>query len=150
MLHSFEEHDVYRNGMTGHQFLQTYADARRSVEIETLQQLIQGMSAVTNPIWMITLITKQDLWWDHRTAVRKYYESGEYGRIIRKLAQEIGERRFQHEFIPVSLTLSSLASQNGDVFAATTQGYDHSIHQRYLLSMFERVHAFLDKGRPIR
>lgn len=108
------------------------------------------MAAVTQPIWMVTLVTKQDLWWKERAKVQDYYVKGEYGMAIDELASAIGHRNFQHEFIPVSLTLSSLASRDGQVFAPTTAGYDMPLHQRYLLSMFERMDVLLNRGRRSR
>lgn len=105
------------------------------------------MSAVTKPIWMATLVTKQDLWWPQRGAVRSHYEAGAYSQAIRELASAIGERNFQHEFIPVSLTISSLCSQAGTVLVPTAAGYDLPIHLRYLRSMFERFNRFLAGGR---
>jgi len=131
MLQSYREHDVYKKGMTPASFVDAYTKARRDVELELLETLLDGMSAVNHPIWMVTLITKQDLWWEQRSKVRDHYMTGDYGRKIENLRNGIGDRNFQHEFIPVSLTLSSLSAQDGEVFAATTAGYDLPIHQRY-------------------
>ena len=121
--------------------------ARRDVELAALQTLIDGMTAVNRPIWMITLVTKQDLWFDQRLQVRDHYANGVYNKIIAKFSTAIGERNFQHEFLPVSLTLSSLATLDGKVFAPTCAGYDIPTHQRYLLSMFGKVGEMMEGGR---
>lgn len=117
------------------------------MEIELLQTVINGLSAVTMPIWMVTLVNKQDLWWHDQKAVRRHYEDGDYRDKVAELEKAIGTRSFQHELLPVSFAMTNLGSDDGDLFARTNAGYDLPTHLRYLQSMFARVHALLDGGR---
>ena len=114
LLQSYKEHDVYQAGMNAAAFAAAYTKARRDVDLEVLDNLLNGMSVVAHPIWMVTLITKQDLWWNDRKAVRSHYVDGDYGKRIQKLASAIGERNFQHEFVPVSLPATRPDSATGD------------------------------------
>jgi hypothetical protein len=48
------------------------------VEIEALREWNQLLSAGVLDPWLITVVTKADLWWEQHTAVKGYYESGPY------------------------------------------------------------------------
>ncbi len=146
-LPSYKEHDEYKEGMSPSDFAQAYSKSRRAVELDMLQTVIDGLSAVTTPIWMVTLINKQDLWWRDQKAVRKHYEEGEYATKVEQVEKSIGSKSFQHELVPVSFAMNNLGSADGDLFAQTSAGYDLPTHLRYLQSMFARVNALIAGGR---
>lgn len=66
---------VIENGKVDSGFLET----RRKAEIKALREwtsTLCGQGGVAG--WVITLITKADLWWSFRDEVIEYYESGAY------------------------------------------------------------------------
>jgi hypothetical protein len=143
-LASYKEHDVYGDGMTPSDFVKKYAEAMRTLELDLLQKLINGLSAAT-PQWMLTLVNKQDLWWHEKTAVRKHYD-GEYSAKVAVLEKRIGNANFKHEVVPVSFTMVNLNS-DGSALAKTNSGYDLPTYLRYIESMYSHVHALLGEGR---
>ena len=51
------------------------------------------------PLSMITVVAKQDLWYEHRDEVRAFYENGKYAETIGDLKGIKGAQNFQHEFV---------------------------------------------------
>jgi hypothetical protein len=146
-LSSYKEHEVYADGMSANDFAKAYTASRRTVELQLLQTVIEGLSAVTKPVWMVTLVNKQDLWWKDQRAVRKHYAEGEYNTKVSEIEKAIGNRSFQHELLPVSFAMTNMGSSDGSLFATTNAGYDLPTHLKYLQSMFSRVHALIGQGR---
>lgn len=146
-IESISEHDVFRSGMSTVHFLQAYTKIRREAELLMLKKLVDGMAALTHPIWMVTLVNKQDLWWPYRQAVREHYEKGEYGRIIDDVTRKIGERSFQHEFIPASLTLENLVTKGGTLIAGVSAGYDLHHHLAAAAFAVEKIEQLAAQGK---
>ncbi len=55
-----------------------YLEARRTTEIQGLNEWTPLLGGDRTAPWLLTVVTKADLWWDRHTDVLKYYESGEY------------------------------------------------------------------------
>jgi hypothetical protein len=89
---------------------------------------------------MITLVTKQDLWWGEQAEAKAFYTEGRYGEIIGEIEHERGALNFRHEYVPVALLRSNFAPGTGDVLKPTTGGYDDEIllaHQVHLLRLID-------------
>ena len=69
---------LFKTAKTKAKFFSAYLQACRKQEIQLLCELQPHLQAETKKLWMMTLVTKQDLWWPKRTAVRKHFCSGEY------------------------------------------------------------------------
>lgn len=147
-IQSYREHDLYTKDMTTKEFLGVYTEKRRQIEIEVLEKLINALLGASRPLWMITLVNKQDLWWSEKERVRAHYEHGEYNKHILRLRHSIGETHFQHEYIPASLALDNFISPSGELLAPTTAGYDLSLHLRYLQTLFSKAHELISQGAP--
>ena len=148
MLESYKDHDLYTSGMTVEDFISIYVSKRRELELELLNKLIDGVSNVEKPVWMATLLTKQDLWYSDKLNVEMHYEKGEYNEAIDRLRQKVGVNNFQHEYIPTSLTLKNFVTKKGEVLAGTTGGYDMAKHLTYLSSMYENLEKLIQNGAP--
>jgi hypothetical protein len=57
---------------------EAFLKQHRLIEIEQLREWNQLLSAGLKKPWLITLVSKADLWWDDRHAVKEHYETGEY------------------------------------------------------------------------
>lgn len=139
-IQSVQEHDIWKTGMSYEDFVQDYTGFRRQREVDTLETLLQGLPSVEKPLWMLTIVNKQDLWWTSREAVKQHYTTGEYAKKISDFSAKIGARQFQHEFLPVSLTLGNFCSGEGSVLSPTCPGYDHNLHLRYMSQLFRRIY----------
>jgi hypothetical protein len=139
-LTSYKEHKVFKKGMPLSTFRLAYLEHRRLEELKMLDKLVAGLSSASKPLWMVTLVNKQDLWWDEASKVRSYYLDGDYGETVRNLSNAIGNRSFQHEFIPASLTIGNLSSPAGELISKVCEGYDIPTHMKYLNSFFYEVY----------
>lgn len=138
----FEETKYYQPGMTKEQFVNVYLQARRDTEIKVIDELAPRLMDAKHKIWMITLVTKQDLWWKQRADVEKHYREGEYEKYIHSITQKRGERFFAHEYLSASLVMSNLVSGTGDLLAPTTEGYDQNIQLAHQLKLIEMIRSF--------
>lgn len=80
------ETDVFdANGHVRQQFL----EKGRSEEIAALDEWTTVLGDRTVARWLVTVVTKADLWWEDRNVVMKHYESGEYFKALGR-AQSLG------------------------------------------------------------
>lgn len=91
---------------------------------------------------MITLVTKQDLWWNERNKVKDHYMNGEYNSTIEKVMGRRGRNNFAHEYVSASLVLSNFSTSSGELLAPNTAGYDQNIQLENLLNLFKTVDRF--------
>jgi len=138
-IHSYREHDLFQDGMDQDQFFAKYAEERRKLEVSLLERLVAGISTAGTRLWVLTIVNKQDLWWQNRTEVKDHYCSGEYGKILKALESKLGVQNFQHEYLPVSLAIGNLATQSGEILAENAKGYGQAHHLRSLDLLFRRV-----------
>jgi hypothetical protein len=148
-LQSFRDHDIYQDGMIVKDFLIAYTEKRRQIEIDLLKKIVDGLAAIKQPLWFLTIVNKQDLWWDRRIAVKKHYDNGEYSNIIDTLTKSLGSRNFQHEFIPMSFTIGNWLTNTGELISPTIGGYDQALHLQHMQMMFDKLSEFIEQGRPI-
>lgn len=91
---------------------------------------------------MITLVLKQDLWWDKKEEVEKHYTQGDYNKIIQEIAQP-KQRDFQHEYLSASLVHLNLRHQN-KTFVKTNKGYDKMFQQIHLNELLKHLNRFIN------
>ncbi|MCG3148536.1 MAG: hypothetical protein PCFJNLEI_01980 [Verrucomicrobiae bacterium] len=139
-LESIHDYDVYKEGMSTPDFVRAYLEHRRKREVALLRELVVGLSGIRKPLWMMTVVNKQDLWWSNRDSVRKYYIEGEYSHLLDELTAKVGARNFQHEYLPASLTLGNFRTPAGEILAETCAGYDQLTHLRYYENLLNKVY----------
>lgn len=57
---------------------ESFLEQHRQIEIEALHEWIPILGGRDAADWLITVVTKADLWWDRRDEVMEYYRSGAY------------------------------------------------------------------------
>jgi hypothetical protein len=127
-FHSFENqlkaNRLFTAGMTSEDFMKNYLVDRREEEIKLVKELVAGLSIAKGPLWMLTVVLKQDLWWDDRAQVEKYYKEGQYEQHIHSLLTKLGAENFSHDYLSASPIICNFATQDGLVLAKNTAGYD--------------------------
>jgi hypothetical protein len=123
----------------------TYFEEMRQLELSITQDLADYFSKTVLPIKMITLVTKQDLWWNERDAVQEFYERGEYRRHIERLLTAKGTQHFVHEYGYVSLSLQNLKTADGQILSLTTAGYDDTIRFESLSQLTELINRLIER-----
>ena len=144
-LPSFPEHHLWKEGQSIEEFADRYMEARRETEISLLDELLAGISAVTTPVWMITLVNKQDLWWDRRNVVRQHYENGLYSERLDRFRARLGSQAFQHEFLPVSLAIANLTTGSGEILASSVAGYGVDQQRKALETMSSQIRKMIEQ-----
>ncbi len=138
---SYKQHDLFEEGMETADFMKVFLSARRNIELEMLDKIINSLKTSSlSSFFMITLISKQDLWWSDRNEVKKYYTTGKYNDRIEILREMIGSEKFHHEYVPISLTMANLFTEKGELLAQTASGYDQATHLQFLQNFFFNLH----------
>ena len=106
-------------------------------EQRLFEDLLTSVRQFQMPLSMITVVAKQDLWYEHRDEVRAFYEDGKYAETVADLRGIKGAQNFQHEFVYTSLTVQNLKDKSGQIIAANTAGYDLALHTESLNYLFE-------------
>lgn len=142
--HSLEEesyklHKDYENGKTAAEFFKKYAENRRADEEKSVASLVDSIAGTGRRLRMLTIVTKQDLWWNQRETVKKHYMEGAYNASIKDIAGRLGARNFQHEFLSVSLVSANLLTRANERLADVESGYDDPVriaHVKQLVDVF--------------
>lgn len=124
---SFKEHRLYRSTTSQEEFLAAYLADRREEELRVLRLLEPHIKACPEKLWIISVINKEDLWWDKRAEVIAHYAEGEYGDIIRSIQATLGAARARHEMIYLSLLIGSLTTGRQERLAANVAGFDSEL-----------------------
>lgn len=119
-----------------------YLAQSRQREMEILQGLVENLKVTTIPVKMLTLVTKQDLWWSESEQVKQHYESSVYAEQIAQIQAAKGEHHFIHEFAYASLHLHNLKTGDGKIIAQTTAGYDDELRVAGQQRAFEIIEGF--------
>ncbi len=128
---------------TVEEFLAAYTEWRRREEITILKELSDCVKLATAPMWLLTIITKQDLWWPQREDAEEHYRNGPYGRAIDKLVQAKDGASFRHELAFASLRISNFQTKEGELLCTNTAGYDEE-------RQFESVKALFNAFESLR
>jgi hypothetical protein len=123
----FKRHKLYRTNMTEQEFLRLYLEEQRFAELKALEELLPHLKTAPGKLRMLTLVTKQDLWWSDRSQVQKHYEIGRYGQLIDAVREHKGKAHFSHDYISASLNLLNFKTSDNVVLTQTVGGYDNGL-----------------------
>jgi len=138
---SYRHHRLYTGDDT--EFLRAYLNESREEEIRVLRRLSPHIKANDRKYWLVTLVTKQDLWWPDNQEVERHYREGPYRDEVREIAEYKGRHNFRHELILGSLVIRNFVTEVGEKLAETVAGYD----QQYRVSSVRRLWESLDALR---
>ncbi|MBU0692917.1 hypothetical protein KKH18_14030, partial [bacterium] len=133
---NYKAHSIFAEGMTKKKFVSDYTDKRRNTEIAHLGYICKAIKKAKNNIWMMTVVTKQDLWWREKDRVVNHYEQGEYNKVLEGTLLE-KERGFSHSFIYVSIIRENWKTHDGTVLMEVSPGYEdreHNLSRNHLLN----------------
>lgn len=118
----------------------TIRDLLKNARIEETQAIKELVDYTRNikSVKMITVITKQDLWWKDRAKVKGHYEktspkqitddtlaeNSTYQDHISRLRRAVGEKNMKHIVTSVSFGNINFKTKDGHLIQETTGGYD--------------------------
>ena len=109
-----------------------------------LHQIVPYLEVCQQRLWLLTLVAKQDLWWDDHPAVERHYRDGEYGEQIRKLTAPKDTRTFRHELVLASLVISNFGTDRQETLKRNTEGYDQRMQVESIRRLMETLAALKD------
>lgn len=134
---SLESIPTLANGVTP-ESLSKYLGERRQEEIASVKYLVDSLGYIDNEVDFVTLVTKQDLWWNDRDQVKKHYSKTSeqkpsretpakettYADQIKLLRDEVGNTKFSHTLLSSSLANVNMQTSDNKLVVPTTGGYD--------------------------
>jgi glycine/D-amino acid oxidase-like deaminating enzyme len=129
--YSYKDHGLYKGRLD--EFMVAFLNDCRKEELAVLNRLSPHFCANDRKFWVLTLVTKQDLWWDNRSTVESHYREGKYADAMEQIAKRIGAANFRHEAVFASLVISNFVTGNGELLAETVAGYDQNLQAESLL-----------------
>jgi hypothetical protein len=136
---SYKQHRLYTNSKE--EFLNKYLNEKRADELTVLRQLAPHVIASSQKLWMLSVVTKEDLWWLQKADVEHHYQEGEYGGELKKMLNQRGQRHFRHELTLASLAITNFDTGRRERLKATTEGYDQVLQVATIRRLFETVDA---------
>jgi GTPase SAR1 family protein len=138
----YQLHEFYQSGMALEEFVIKYVEEQKKREIEVLKKLIPPLAITkSQKIAMLTIVTKQDLWWPQRREIQSHYEQGEYAQLIHQVTQEKGKQNFIHEYASASLVIENFNSGAKELLVTNTAGYDQPLRLVNFKNMLHRIEA---------
>lgn len=114
------------DSMSPEQAADAFASRQRDRELATLREYTAHLGLAPRKLSLLTVVTKQDLWWDRREDVRRHYE-GEYAQVVDELRRRIGEQNLAYKLWSASLISKNLRDGEGQVIVPTARGYDEPL-----------------------
>lgn len=136
--------EIGKPGESIHATTQRYLDECRAREEEIVVQLVEHLRRHTKPFWMITLVTKQDLWWPQRKVVEDHYKRGPYAAAIEQLRAAHQAAGFTHEYFSMATQSQNFVDGSGHILEPTAQGYDDIVKYAHQNKFLEILRGFID------
>lgn len=140
---SYKNHAIYKPKMRVAKFVEQFTRARRKQECAIVKELAPALLNNQQRIWLLNLVTKQDLWWRQRDEVTRFYSSGAYGKLLTGVEESPGGDGFCKESAFCSLLISRFMTAKKESLMNNAGGYDELERGRSILEMY----AKLDKLR---
>ncbi len=138
---SWKMHPLAKQHPDEASFLDAFLMERREDEIAVLNRLKPAMDLNSKDFWLLTVVTKQDLWWNDRIAVQKHYRQGRFGGVFQNVVNAQQQKRFRHELAFCSLVISNFLTGSGELLKPNREGYDHQLQVESLRELFQMVDA---------
>jgi hypothetical protein len=135
--------DIRKDIETTNQTKSRFFHDCREKELALLRDIELKLKKLNKPLWMITLVTKQDLWWADKENVKNHYESGAYGEIIKRITNQHDASGFKHEFLSISFHSQNLSVADGEAIVETSKGYDDAIKYAHQYRFVELLTKFV-------
>src|ERR1039458_8535558 len=111
----------------GHSDQNLFLSNNRALELRTLDNLIPPLCNYQYPLHMITLVSKQDLWWKNRHEAQNHYENAEYAQKVQAIYTAKGHANFTHHFSSVSFGQINFDTADRHRLFETSAGYDNVV-----------------------
>jgi hypothetical protein len=136
---SYKDHPLYTGDKEA--FLAEYCRACRNDELAVLKRVTGHLGGAPGKVWMLSVVTKEDLWWPERAEVTTFYTTGGYAEALTALQAKRGNQQFRPELTTVSLVIANFLSGVGESLRKNVEGYDHQLQVGSVRRLFEVLDA---------
>jgi hypothetical protein len=136
---SYKSHALYAGNKE--EFLTAYLRACRTDEAGVVDRVMTAARPAPGKLWVLSVVTKEDLWWPGRQQVADEFTAGAYAAAIGQLKAARGQQRFRHECLPMSLVINNLSTAENELLSRNAEGYDHKRQVSSVRKLFEMLNA---------
>jgi hypothetical protein len=136
---SFTHHPLSTTHHNKTAFMRECLKTRKDTELSIAQELSNSIKATSGKVWLLSVITKQDLWIDDTRDVQDHYERGAYSACVDNITLSKGQQLFRHLFIYCSLSISNFGTAEEPKLAKNTAGYDQMDQTRSILNLIKVI-----------
>lgn len=134
---SYKRHRLY-DGNKG-RFLERYLADRREEEVKILQHPAPHIRQTNRKLWILSFVSKQDLWRARQETVEEFYRTGPYGSVLAEIMTGRDERTLRHEIVFGSLLIRNLVTGENEQLMKTIAGYDQAMQVASLRRLIEVI-----------
>jgi hypothetical protein len=134
---SYKDHELYDGDKDG--FVREYLEARRAEEVRVFRQLVTHLGSSPRKVWLLAVVTKQDLWGSRQGVVDQHYRSGEFADLVQEVRAARGAANFRYELVLGSLLIANFETSVGERLKANEAGYDHAQQVRSLRRLIQVI-----------
>ena len=119
---SYKGHRLYSGDKK--KFIKDFLEDRRREEVAVLGRIAPHVRNGVGKLWILTLVTKEDLWEPKGADTRDFYcGGGDYSEVAKTL-NDAGSRQVRHEVAMAALVVSNFVTGKGEMLVKTAAGYD--------------------------
>ena len=118
----YRAHPLFDGGKA--RFLDDVLAANRGEEVAVAAQVAMKLRIVREPVWLLTCVTKQDLWWPDRAAAEAFYTSGPFSVALDEGLAGCDPAVLRRERAFCCLRILNFRDQTRAILASNAAGYD--------------------------
>lgn len=137
--------------------LNKFLEARQREEVQALKQIVGHLRTVKH-LDMLTVVSKQDLWWPKRHHVKRHYQKlskesisadtpadqTTYQDQIQRLQEFIGTGNFRHNLLSVSFGNINFKTEDRYILQKTIGGYDAGLLHANFANFARTLQQFIN------
>lgn len=143
---SYLDHPVGKTHPDAGDFLRAYVAQQQDDLLRVLGELVEPLKQCPGKVWLLSLVTKQDLWAPEAKDVRDFYSDGrrKYQTLVAEVARAKGGQLFEHRLLYASLVISCLVTEREGLLQPlrpNAAGYDHKQQIQSVRRLLEEVQS---------
>jgi hypothetical protein len=134
------EHKLYHGNKK--EFIGNLLVSQRQEELDLLDKLIPSLNAITQRMWLLVVVLKQDLWSSQQATVKRHYEDGAWGVKMNQVVSAHNSNLLCQRTAYASLHIQNYTTRGGrDTLKKNTAGYDATRQRQSLVELFQVIDA---------
>ena len=113
--------------------------AQQKEELDLLLKLMPFLTTITQKMWLLVVVLKQDLWAPQQDEVVKHYRDGAWGAKMNELVKALDPKLFDLQTAYASLHIQNYTTKGGrETLKRNAAGYDAVRQRESLVSLFQK------------